>query len=105
MYAHFYACTACFCVRPPSNATSSTAMVFTPSKPSTAYAQRTAGGKTPSIYSLIKKNSGLNSSSKSQSYPKPPPYRGPTGASKNAKQASSFFTLRETFYTFYSAYS
>ena len=31
-------------------------VVFTPSKPSTAYAQHNAAGKTPSIYSLIKKN-------------------------------------------------
>ena len=30
-------------------------VVFTPSKPSTAYAQHNAAGKTPSIYSLIRK--------------------------------------------------
>ena len=44
-------------------------VVFTPSKPSTAYAQPNAAGKTPSIYSLIKKNTAGGASGRPPAFP------------------------------------
>ena len=62
-----------------SRPTLTSTTIFTPSKPSTAYAQHNAAGKTPSIYKLIKKNAGGATGGM-----KPPPYPAPNSMAASA---------------------